>query len=83
MQLPRDTAAHVAIFAASGVIHLAKPEFYEPLMPGWLPAHREIILARSQSEPSHRTKAAFFVPFASRMSVSASSHMTCPNQTAR
>ena len=33
MRLPKDTAALVAIFAVSGVVHLVKPEVYEPLMP--------------------------------------------------
>ena len=50
MPLPRDTAALVAAFAVSGVVHLAKPEVYEPLMPGWLPAHREIILGSGVAE---------------------------------
>ena len=33
-----------AIFAGSGTVHLIKPEFYEGIMPTWVPAHREVIL---------------------------------------
>ena len=37
-------------FAASGVVHLVRPEVYEPLMPDWVPAHREIVLASGVAE---------------------------------
>ena len=40
----------VAGFAGSGVVHLVRPEVYEPLMPAWLPAHREVILASGVAE---------------------------------
>ncbi len=50
MKLPRDTAALVAIFAVSGVVHLARPEVYEPLMPSWVPRHREVILGSGVAE---------------------------------
>lgn len=43
--LPRDVGALAGIFAVSGVIHLARPEVYEPLMPRFVPAHREVIYA--------------------------------------
>ncbi|GAA4725180.1 hypothetical protein GCM10023350_04560 [Nocardioides endophyticus] len=32
-------------FAASGTVHPAKPEVYLPLMPSWVPAHKEVIVA--------------------------------------
>ena len=38
------------IFAVSGVIHLVKPEVYEPLIPDWLPGAREIVLASGVAE---------------------------------
>ena len=44
MSMPRSVTFLALGFAASGVIHLVKPEFYEPIMPGWVPAHREVIL---------------------------------------
>ena len=50
MALSRGTKLLVGIFAASGAVHLAKPEVYEPLMPTWVPAHREVILASGVAE---------------------------------
>ena len=40
MSLPRSVKLLALGFAASGTVHLVKPEFYEPIMPGWVPAHR-------------------------------------------
>ena len=37
-------------FAASGTVHLVKPEVFEPLMPSWVPAHREVILGSGVAE---------------------------------
>jgi uncharacterized membrane protein len=48
--LSRDGRALAAIFAASGVVHLARPEVYTPLMPGWVPRHRDVILASGVAE---------------------------------
>jgi uncharacterized membrane protein len=48
--LPRDTAALVGIFAVSGVVHLARPQVYQPLMPSWVPRHREVILGSGVAE---------------------------------
>ena len=31
-------------FLTSGIVHLVKPEVFKPLMPDWVPAHREVIL---------------------------------------
>ena len=42
--LPRDVALLAGIFTVSGVVHLVKPDVYRPLMPSWVPAHREVIL---------------------------------------
>ena len=50
MRFPKDTAALVAIFAVSGVVHLVKPDVYEPLMPSWVPRHREVILGSGVAE---------------------------------
>lgn len=41
----KDIQGLAGILAVSGVIHLVKPEVYEPLMPKIVPAHREVILA--------------------------------------
>ena len=39
-----------AIFAASGTLHLVRPELYLPLMPDILPAHEALILASGVAE---------------------------------
>ncbi|WP_107704870.1 DoxX family protein [Nocardioides allogilvus] len=43
--LTKDIQGLAGIFAVSGVVHLVKPEVYEPLMPKIVPAHREVIVA--------------------------------------
>jgi uncharacterized membrane protein len=48
--LRRDAKVVVGAFLVSGVVHLVKPEVYEPLMPSWVPAHREVILASGVAE---------------------------------
>lgn len=50
MPLPRSVKFLALGFAASGAVHLVKPEFYLPLMPSWVPAHREVILASGVAE---------------------------------
>jgi uncharacterized membrane protein len=39
-----------AIFIAPGILHLARPQIYEPIMPPQLPAHRELILISGAAE---------------------------------
>jgi len=41
----KDVTGLAAILATSGVIHLVRPETYEPIMPDFVPAHREVIYA--------------------------------------
>ena len=48
--IDRDVQALAGIFATSGVVHLVRPRTFEPLMPGWVPAHREVILASGVAE---------------------------------
>ena len=45
--LPPSSRFLVGAFLASGVVHLVKPEVYEPLMPAWVPAHREVPMVRA------------------------------------
>jgi uncharacterized membrane protein len=47
---PTSAAVLAGMFAASGVVHLVKPEFYEPIIPPWLPGPREIVLASGVAE---------------------------------
>ena len=50
MRLPWDSAFLVGIFGVSGVLHLTRPRLYEPLMPAWVPAHREVIYGSGVAE---------------------------------
>ena len=43
--LTRDIKVLSANFVTSGIVHLVRPETYEPIMPNIVPAHREVILA--------------------------------------
>ena len=42
--LNKDAKVLAAIFVTSGVVHLVRPETYEPIMPQFVPAHREVVL---------------------------------------
>jgi uncharacterized membrane protein len=42
--LNKDAKVLAAIFVTSGVVHLVRPETFAPVMPQFVPAHREIIL---------------------------------------
>ena len=50
MSTPKDVALLAGIFTVSGVVHLVRPRTYEPLMPDWVPAHREVILGSGVAE---------------------------------
>ena len=43
-ELPKDVALLAGLFTVSGVTHLVKPEVFEPLMPAWVPRHRDVIV---------------------------------------
>lgn len=42
--LRRDAKFLATGFLASGTVHLVRPDIWEPLMPDWVPAHREVII---------------------------------------
>lgn len=48
--MTRSVRFLILIFGVSGVVHLVRPAVYEPLMPSWVPAHREVILASGVAE---------------------------------
>lgn len=48
--LRRDAQLLAAGFLASGTVHLVKPDVWEPLMPAWVPMHREVIIASGVAE---------------------------------
>ncbi|MDO9495329.1 MAG: DoxX family protein [Nocardioides sp.] len=50
MSLTPSVKVLAGIFAVSGTIHLVKPTVYEQIMPSWVPAHREVILASGAAE---------------------------------
>ena len=48
--LPRGARLLAAGFAVSGTVHLVRPSVFAPLVPAWVPAHREVILASGVAE---------------------------------
>lgn len=50
MTIARSTKVLALGFLGSGVIHLVRPAVYEPIMPSWVPAHREVILGSGVAE---------------------------------
>jgi len=50
MPLPWDAKVLVGILGVSGVLHLVRPETYEPLMPEFVPAHRQVIYGSGVAE---------------------------------
>lgn len=50
MSLPLGARLLALGFTVSGTVHLVRPEVFEPLMPAWVPAHREVILGSGVAE---------------------------------
>ena len=52
MTSPLRTDAKIVLgaFLISGTVHLVKPEVFEPLMPSWVPAHREVVIGSGVAE---------------------------------
>ena len=48
--LPRDLALLAGLFTVSGTVHLVAPRVFEPLVPRWLPAHRQVVLVSGVAE---------------------------------
>lgn len=42
--LRTDAKIVMGAFVASGIVHLVRPEVFEPLMPAWVPRHRQVIV---------------------------------------
>ncbi len=38
------------LYVLAGVMHFVRPEVYLPMMPDWLPAHRELVLLSGAAE---------------------------------
>lgn len=39
-----------AFFLLAGALHFVRPRMYEAIMPGWVPAHRELVYASGVAE---------------------------------
>lgn len=48
--LRADAKIVIGAFLVSGAVHLVKPEVFEPLMPSWVPAHRQVIQGSGVAE---------------------------------
>ena len=48
--MSRARAALGVTFLATGVLHFLRPRMYEAIMPGYLPAHRELVYASGVAE---------------------------------
>ena len=48
--MPVGAVVMAAVLGGSGLLHLARPRLYERLVPGWLPARRELVLASGVAE---------------------------------
>ena len=45
-----DAVLLTALFTLSGTVHLVAPRVFQPIVPGWVPAHREVVLASGVAE---------------------------------
>lgn len=50
MTLSRTARVVTGALAVNGVLHLVKPSLYEPIMPRWVPAHREVVVWSGYAE---------------------------------
>lgn len=50
MRIRRSTQLLAGLFGVSGVVHLVRPQVYEPIVPSWVPAHREVVLGSGVAE---------------------------------
>jgi uncharacterized membrane protein len=46
----RGRAVLGAVFILAGMVHFIRPRMYEAIMPGWLPAHTELVYASGAAE---------------------------------
>lgn len=47
------------VFLTSGTLHFLRPDVYEQIMPGYVPAHRELVLASGAAEIAGAVAVAF------------------------
>ena len=46
----RDARTLAVILGGSGVLHLVRPQTFEPMVPAFVPAHREVVLVSGVAE---------------------------------
>lgn len=49
-ELPKDLQGLAALFAASGALHLVRPQVFETIVPRQLPEHRGLVYASGAAE---------------------------------
>ena len=49
-KLPKDLRGLAALFAASGVLHMVRPQIFETIVPRQLPEHRGLVYASGVAE---------------------------------
>ena len=49
-KLPKDLQGLVALFAASGILHLVRPQVFETIVPRQLPFRRGLVYASGAAE---------------------------------
>ncbi len=57
--MSRSQGLLAALFAATGTLHFVRPDIYEAIMPDYLPAHRELVLASGVAELAGAAGVAF------------------------
>ena len=50
MSIRKSTLGLAGLFAVSGTIHLVRPKVYEQIVPSWVPAAHEVVLASGVAE---------------------------------
>ncbi|WP_141012845.1 DoxX family protein [Nocardioides sambongensis] len=48
--LTRTAKLVAGAFTVSGIVHLVRPQVFEPTMPAWVPAHRDVIVYSGVAE---------------------------------
>lgn len=48
--LSRTAKVVVGAFTVNGVLHLVRPSLYDPIMPAWVPAPREVVVWSGYAE---------------------------------
>ena len=50
MTLSRTARLVATAFTVNGVLHIVRPQIFEPAMPEWVPAHKEVVVWSGYAE---------------------------------